>query len=136
MYCIICGNKISHKIKVQIKSVILGNKYTFLAPVCLEQQCIDDYKKHRQYTTHHFSGFCNICGKKAELTISGHGDNKNTRYQHPKCKMHRGRPYIVLKEKKIHRHPLKPWDDPESLFCSPKLKEIIGKEPKKGNGCK
>ena len=27
-------------------------------------------------------------------------------------------------------HPLKPWDDPESLFCSPKLKDITGKEPR------
>ena len=25
---------------------------------------------------------------------------------------------------------LKPWKDPESLFCSPKLKEITGKEPR------
>lgn len=28
-----------------------------------------------------------------------------------------------------HTHPLKPWKDPQSLFCSPRLKEIIKKEP-------
>ena len=30
----------------------------------------------------------------------------------------------------------KPWKDPQSLFCSPRLKEIIGKEPLKGKECK
>ncbi len=39
---------------------------------------------------------------------------------------------------KSHRyvHPLKPWDDPESLFCSPKLKDIIKKEPLTGDECR
>jgi hypothetical protein len=32
---------------------------------------------------------------------------------------------------------LKPWKDPESLFCDTKfLKRIIGKEPLKGDECK
>lgn len=32
-------------------------------------------------------------------------------------------------------YDLKPWKDPESLFCSPKLGEIIGKEPASGEEC-
>lgn len=39
-----------------------------------------------------------------------------------------------LIKKHRFRHPLKPWQDPESLFCSPKLKQIIGKEPQ-GKEC-
>jgi len=38
--------------------------------------------------------------------------------------------------KPITHHYLKPWQDPESLFCSPKLKEIIGKEPLKDEECR
>lgn len=34
---------------------------------------------------------------------------------------------------KIKKHPLKPWQDPESLFCSPKLSEITKKEIKPCN---
>jgi hypothetical protein len=33
-------------------------------------------------------------------------------------------------------HPLKPWRDPESLFCSPNLKYIIDKEPLQGKECR
>ncbi len=41
-----------------------------------------------------------------------------------------------IKEQK-HRHPLKPWKDPESLFCDSEfLKKLIGKEPTKGKECK
>lgn len=35
------------------------------------------------------------------------------------------------------KHPLKPWKDPESLFCDTEfLTKIIGKEPTKGDECK
>ncbi len=35
------------------------------------------------------------------------------------------------------RHPLKPWKDPESLFCDTEfLKKLIKKTPKKGIECK
>jgi len=34
------------------------------------------------------------------------------------------------------RHPLKPWKDPESLFCDTEfLKDFLDKEPAKGNEC-
>lgn len=38
--------------------------------------------------------------------------------------------------KKLRAHPLKPWKDPESLFCSPNLKNIINKEPLRGKECR
>ncbi len=39
--------------------------------------------------------------------------------------------------KRTHRVPLKPWKDPESLFCDTEfLKKILGKEPAKGTECK
>jgi hypothetical protein len=140
MYCIICGNEISYKVNIQIKYAISKDKYTLHAPVCLDQKCIDDYKMHMQYPTHEFNGYCKICGKRAELIISGHGEYKNTRYHHKKCKTTREKQTykIILKDTNmhIHRHPLKPWKDPNSLFCSPRLNEIIGKEPRKGKECK
>ncbi len=38
---------------------------------------------------------------------------------------------------KPNRHPLKPWKDPESLFCDTEfLKKLIKKTPKKGIECK
>jgi hypothetical protein len=37
--------------------------------------------------------------------------------------------------RKLGTYPLKPWRDPESLFCSKNLKNIIGKEPLSGNEC-
>lgn len=40
-------------------------------------------------------------------------------------------------KKQRHRHPLKPWKDPESLFCDTEfLENFIGKEPTKGKECK
>ena len=47
---------------------------------------------------------------------------------------------IIFKQRResvlhLHLHPLKPWNDPESLYCSPKLKDIINKEPLSGNEC-
>jgi len=49
--------------------------------------------------------------------------------------------WIVEKMKKYvkqerHRYPLKPWKDPQSLFCSPNLKYIINKEPLSGDECR
>lgn len=49
-------------------------------------------------------------------------------------------PDFPIKDKKlkfINRVPLKPWKDPESLFCDTKfLREFLGKEPRKGKECK
>ncbi len=43
----------------------------------------------------------------------------------------------ILKTEIRGKHPLKPWKDPESLFCDTKfLRKIIGKEPTKGDGCR
>lgn len=39
--------------------------------------------------------------------------------------------------KMINRVPLKPWKDPESLFCDTEfLRKFLGKEPRKGKECK
>lgn len=43
---------------------------------------------------------------------------------------------IIPIKKQRHRYPLKPWKDPQSLFCSPNLKDIINKEPLHGDECK
>ncbi|MBU0846449.1 hypothetical protein KKH23_04615 [Patescibacteria group bacterium] len=38
---------------------------------------------------------------------------------------------------KKHTYPLKPWKDPNSLFCDTEfLKKLLGKEPAKGKECK
>ena len=47
---------------------------------------------------------------------------------------------IIIKrvqQKTIKFHHIKPWKDPESLFCDTKfLKKLLGKEPRAGNECK
>ncbi len=44
-------------------------------------------------------------------------------------KQHEG---VLLKKK----HPLKPWKDPDSLFCDTEfLREFVGKEPENGTEC-
>jgi hypothetical protein len=44
---------------------------------------------------------------------------------------------ILEQTRKPKRTYLKPWQDPESLFCDTEfLKKIIGKEPAKGKECK
>jgi hypothetical protein len=46
-------------------------------------------------------------------------------------------PKIKDNKKPKIRHFLKPWQDPESLFCDTKfLQQFLGKEPAKGNECK
>lgn len=75
------------------------------------------------------SGYiCKLCGRPFTSFVS---IKKHLREEHNNC---------FKKEKRLkpikHRHHLKPWKDPESLFCSPKLKEITGKEPLKGSECK
>lgn len=43
----------------------------------------------------------------------------------------------IKRLKFINKVPLKPWKDPESLFCDTKfLREFLGKEPRKGKECK
>jgi hypothetical protein len=48
--------------------------------------------------------------------------------------------WIIEKREKYVRkrrtYPLKPWKDPQSLFCSPNLKNIINKEPLHGDECR
>jgi len=40
-------------------------------------------------------------------------------------------------ESKIKLHPLKPWHDPESLYCDKEfLEELLSKEVAEGNECK
>lgn len=39
-------------------------------------------------------------------------------------------------KKQRHTYSLKPWKDPQSLFCSPNLKNIIDKEPLQGDECR
>lgn len=57
-------------------------------------------------------------------TAVRHYDSKHSEEQRPK---------IEIKGK----HPLKPWKDPESLFCDTEfLRKIIGKEPAKGDECR
>lgn len=64
---------------------------------------------------------------KNDLTFKKFSDSEDIRPQDANVK----------KLKFINRVPLKPWKDPESLFCDTKfLKEFLGKEPRKGKECK
>lgn len=57
-----------------------------------------------------------------------------------KQNLDRGRSLRGLKKKRHMKPPgkvyLKPWKDPNSLFCSPKLEEIVRKKLRTGEECK
>ena len=93
----------------------------------------EELRRYQKKTTTHFIYLCENCRVEFDTT------NQYSFFCCVKC----ARNYYSLKGydlkkfiKKTSHHPLKPWDDPESLFCSPNLKEIIGKEPLKGDECK
>lgn len=66
-------------------------------------------------------------------------DLKKQPFKYRKCKYHCQKCKSIFKSfrGRTHEVPLKPWEDPESLFCNTKfLKKILGKEPAKGTECK
>ncbi len=74
-------------------------------------------------------GTCPNCGT----------DLKEQPFKYHKYEYHCQECKSIFKSPRVkkHRVPLKPWKDPESLFCDTDfLKKIIGKEPAKGTECK
>lgn len=67
-------------------------------------------------------------------TRIGYVDNKLKEMRIKQTETHPSVPRI---SKVKNRHPLKPWQDPESLFCDTEfLKKFLGKEPLKGEECR
>ncbi len=71
---------------------------------------------------------CKLCGGTYSAfntwTAVRHYLNKHSEKQIPKAEIKR-------------KHPLKPWKDPDSLFCDTKfLRKILRKEPTKGDECR
>lgn len=78
-------------------------------------------KSRRNIVIEHECPVCNTTffAKRQQVYCS---DNCRTTYKQPTV---------------MRRHPLKPWQDPESLFCDTKfLEEYLGKAPTKGTECK
>jgi len=62
-------------------------------------------------------------------------EEKERKKAERQAKKHRHRDPVPKRRLK-RRHPLKPWKDPDSLFCSPNLGKIIGKDIATGEECR
>ncbi|MDD5454166.1 MAG: hypothetical protein PHW62_01520 [Candidatus Ratteibacteria bacterium] len=119
-------------------------KYTTLNKAALVPplEKTDDINALReQKNLEQYDGFCGRCGKPMRIDCRNkylrHGNRelctkapveRKTHILFPK-KPNRIRVYGHKKPSQKPRIYLQPWKDPESLFCSEKLKDIIEKEP-------
>lgn len=153
-FCVICGESIEI-----CHSFGRGKNY----PLCKNPPCLEIYLNLRepvelQYTdldalpnkkaSKRYDGFCGRCGKPLRINPRNgylrHGRRiaceKAPTIRKPHQTAEAGtRRRVFLHQAEPKPKPriyLKPWKDPESLFCSPKLKEIINKELLSGEECK
>jgi hypothetical protein len=138
MYCIICGKEIEGYIKVHVKKrTQIRQIYSYAAPVCEEHT--ETYKNGRLNSLWEFDGFCKVCGEAAKIKVSV----DNYRFKHMKCKSGRPDDWEYKKDNIVdenitpkHTYPLKPWRDPESLFCDTEfLNEYFNKKMRPGKEC-
>jgi hypothetical protein len=148
-YCFICGKELSIKYHI--------SKYRTTCICGDNPECIQKYKTYRAEGRRLYygdgelfkvDGFCRLCGRPHKLRYTRDG----AEYAHNQCSRENNLRRIALIEKKYPppasppplpnytpkpRTYLKPWQDPESLFCDTKfLKQLLGKEPAKGEECK
>lgn len=133
-FCIICGTPITVRYS-------MGRGHN--VSICKDGSCVKKYMtEFAQSTKRRVAGFCGRCGKPMLLSflhaIYRHLSKEaceaapNYLREHtPRIKKKREKPPV----KKPPRVYLKPWKDPQSLFCSPKLGEIVGKEIPRGVEC-
>jgi hypothetical protein len=93
---------------------------------------IEDINKNVEYLIEYPFVKCRICGYSPSIEDTFGKCDKGIMTEF--LKRHIGKEHSS-QVSRLHV-PLKPWKDPESLFCSPKLKEIIGKEPLRGEECR
>lgn len=148
-YCFVCG-------KIITKHCAVSHKYKNGQGLAVElwicnngDGCRNFYIKNMDesydtYTTHTVSGFCYVCGKKMDLRF-GHISGGN-HYKHHYCKIGIKKPTseIDYNRERYHRNGeeikdgcVKPWEDPESLFCDTSfLNKEFGLDVRKGDECK
>lgn len=137
MYCSICGVEIEHKLRIRYKHASDQNWDSIInAPVCEDHRvkCKELLESRSDFDG--FYGFCYICGKEYNLQMDSWNYNK---FKHRDCRINPEihRKLEITKYKKVHPHPLKPWQDPQSFFCdTPFLEELLKKKLPKGKECK
>ncbi len=156
-FCVICGTGIQVRYS-------MGSGINY--PICRDRDCIKTYlafqlvarapliKKSdheaylKQRSTERYDGFCGRCGKPVKLdfrhSVLRHGtpascENAPSVRDQPKDKSKDAPTVWVsrVKRKPKPRVYLKPWQDPESLFCDTEFLEtkIVKKKIRKGEEC-
>ena len=142
-FCFMCGEEIPYKY-----SFGRGRNVN----ICKNRACREMYLNfHKAKSSEDetvgkgVAGFCSRCGKEMWVNF------RTSNFRHvssSSCVVAPvKRPAIGVRVKKIvvtkfkrvtppkRRVHLKPWEDPNSLFCSPKLGEIVGKKIATGEEC-
>lgn len=157
-FCVICGIGIKYR-----RSGGRGTNY----PLCINPDCLEIYiafrqiastplidKKYdsgaylKQRSAERYDGFCGRCGKPIKLDFRHMFLRHGTQYS---CEAAPTSRYYVKRESKHNRIAwqsrlkvktpphvyLKPWKDPESLFCDTEFleTEIVRKKIRKGKEC-
>ena len=132
-FCFICGKKLVRRFNLT---------KTKTTAICGSEKCVKIYfektaESHKYLNkTETINGHCRLCGKP-------HVINFYTKmYSHRECSIEKNKnknvkrkPYLI--PKKQIKHHIKPWEDPESLFCDTEfLKQIVGKDIADGDECK
>lgn len=157
-FCVICGIGIKHR-----RSGGRGANY----PLCINHDCLETYLAFRQVAsaplidkksdrgaylrqriTERYDGFCGRCGKPIKLDFRHaflrHGTQSSCEVAPTSRDQHKREPrrnritwQSCLKVKTPPHVYLKPWKDPESLFCDTEFleTEIVRKKIRKGKEC-
>lgn len=159
LYCVICGEGLQYR-----NSFGRGKNY----PICKKKECFNKYMSlrtaatlplpdettnpegyHKQKESERHDGFCGRCGKPiwidCRINYYRHNSKKlcekapairNSR--EPKQNKSRRRLYGHKEPQPKPRIYLKPWQDPQSLFCDTTFLEtkILKKKIRKGTECR
>lgn len=158
LFCVICGELIgsSHSFgrgknyplckNPTCRETYLNLRASADLPIANKQTDPDAFYKKKE--SERYDGFCGRCGKPLRIDLRNSYLRHNrasdcktapTTRKPPKTTQLKTRRRVFLHQAEPKTPPriyLKPWKDPESLFCSPNLKEIINKEPLSGEECK
>lgn len=142
MYCIVCGEEITNRRLVSwsdIRNITWNPLRHGKIAICLKSSCDVFFRKTVEKAYHlssdenmYVDGYCSVCG---EILVINFNRYKRM-YNHRRCR-EKQKQYKRPSIDKLKNASLKPWEDPESLFCDTDfLQDLIGKEISTGDECR
>ena len=143
-YCIACRKIITNPKEIS-HTYKDGKKFSTTMWICNDNNCLKFYiknmdKKQEDKNTHMVDGFCYMCGNQLDLTF---GYIQENNYKHTHCKTSKKwKTWLDRNRKQYYKEDekdgcVKPWEDPESLFCDTQfLNEEFGLDVRTGDECK